>query len=186
MKIYKAKLRSIAPYSQSRFHSTEKLNKESHEDYEKRTWKNRLHVDENGHVFIPPMAFKNSITEVAQYLGKQIPGQGKRTYTKHFTAGILVVEGLTLPIKKDDVDGEWLPVPPDGQRGGSKRVMKCFPYIPHWEGEVYYHILDETITYDVFVEHLQEAGNFIGLGRFRPIKNGFYGRYKVVNVAVQS
>jgi hypothetical protein len=31
----------------------------------------------------------------------------------------------------------------------------------------------------VFAEHLREAGNFIGVGRFRPEKGGYYGRYKV-------
>ena len=32
---------------------------------------------------------------------------------------------------------------------------------------------------DVFEDHLKEAGNFIGVGRFRPRMNGFYGRFKV-------
>jgi len=173
-------LESVSPYSQSRFHNTEKLEKEGHDDYEKRTWKNRLHVNEDGDVFIPPMCFKNCLSECAQYLAMQIPGKGKTTYTKHFVAGLLVTDPLVLSLKKEDVRGEWLHVPSDGRRGGTKRVMKCFPFIPSWSGDVLFYIFDDTITEKIFQYHLEQAGKFIGIGRFRPRNNGFYGRFKVV------
>jgi len=182
MKIARATLESTAPYSQSRAHFTEKQNKEGADDYEKRTWRERMHVGEDGRVFIPPMAFKNAVSEVAKFLSKSIPGKGKATYTKHFEAGVLVIEPLVLPVKKDDVAGEWLFVPADGRRGSGKRVRRCFPVIPKWSGEVTFMVLDDTITQEVFEEHLREAGNFIGIGRFRPRNNGFYGRFAVKKV----
>ena len=182
MKTAKATLKSISPISQSRYHNTPKLDKEIPNDYEARTWKERLHVDKDGHVFIPPMAFKNCIAEAAKFLSIQIPGKGKATYTKHFEAGILVTDALTLPDKKEDVQGEWLFVPADGKRGGSKRVEKCFPVIHEWSGEMTFFILDETITEPVFRQHLEAAGQFIGLGRFRPRNNGFYGRFSVESI----
>jgi hypothetical protein len=37
--------------------------------------------------------------------------------------------------------------------------------------------LDETITRDVLERHLIDAGNFIGIGRWRPRMNGLYGRF---------
>lgn len=182
MKTAVVELESISPYSQSRFYDTPKLPKEIHADYEKRTWRDRLHTNEDGHVFIPPMAFKNCISEVAKFLSLQIPGKGKATYTKHFEAGVLVLEALVLPVKKEEVQGEWYHVPSDGRRGGSTRVLKCFPVIPKWSGEVTFMILDETITEEVFSQHLEEAGKFIGIGRFRPRNNGFYGRFKVNSI----
>jgi hypothetical protein len=173
-------LQSVSPYSQSRFHNIDKLEKEGPDDYEKRTWKHRLHVNNDGFVFIPPMAFKNCLSECAKYLSVQIQGKGKSTYTKHFEAGVLVMEPLVLPIKDDDVKGEWLHVPSDGRRGGTKRVLKCFPYIPEWSGDVSFYIFDETITEEIFRYHLDQAGKFIGIGRFRPRNNGFYGRFQIV------
>lgn len=119
------------------------------------------------------------VAEIAKFLGKQIKGKGKSTYTKHFEAGVLVMDPLVLPIKKDEVQGEWLFAPSDGKRGSGSRVDKCFPVIPKWSGKVTFHILDDTITEDVFREHLEEAGKFIGIGRFRPRNNGFYGRFAV-------
>lgn len=177
-----AHLKSVSPYSQSRHHDTEKLAKELPKDFEARTWRERLHYDADGRVFIPPMCFKNCLSEAAKFLSRQIPGKGKATYTKHFEAGVLVPEPLILPLKKDDVKGEWLFLPADGKRGSGKRVDKCYPIIPEWSGNVQFLILDDMITEDVFTDHLKEAGRFIGIGRFRPRNNGFYGRFMVEGV----
>jgi len=177
-----ASLESISQYSQSRYHDAEKLPKEAADDYEARTWRKRMHVNEDGHVFIPPMAFKNCLSDAAKYLSIQVPGKGKSTYTKHFEAGVLVVDPLVLPITRDDIECEWLHVPSDGRRGGTTRVEKCFPLIPAWEGEVKYLIFDDIITEDAFEEHLRDCGSFIGIGRFRPRNNGFYGRFSVESI----
>lgn len=179
MKIATATLASVSPYSQSRHHDIPRDPKETARDHEERTWRERVHATDEGFVQIPPMAFKNALSEVAKYLSVQIPGKGKSTYTKHFEAGVLCVEPLVLPLKKDGIDGEWLFLPSDGKRGGGKRVMKCYPLIRHWGGKVDFHILDETVTQDVFRNHLEQAGAFIGIGRFRPRNNGYYGRFKV-------
>ena len=179
MFIAKAHLKSLSPYSQSRYHATPKKDKEGPADYEERTWRQRMHTTEDGFVFIPPMAFKNCLAEAAKYLSMQIPGKGKQTYTKHIEGGVLVLEPLILPDKKDQVEGLELFVPPDGRRGGSKRVMKTFPVIQQWAGEVTFSVFDETITEEVFRYHLEQAGKFIGIGFFRPRNNGYFGRFEV-------
>lgn len=181
MRVCEATLISKSPYSQSRYHDTPKLDeKEAPKDWETRTWRNRVNATEAGDVYIPPMAFKNCLSECAKFLSVQIPGKGKSTYTKHFEAGVMVNEPLILPIKKTDVKGEWLYVPSDGRRGGTRRVSRCFPLFPNWQGAVTFYVLDTTITQDVFEYHLRQAGAFIGIGRFRPRNNGFYGRFSVV------
>lgn len=182
MKTAIVKLKSTAPYSQSRKYFTDALEKEGAKDYEARTWRDRLHTTESGEVFIPPMSFKNCLSEAAKFLSIQIPGKGKATYTKHFEAGVLVTDALHLGIQKEQVKGEWLFVPSDGVRGSGKRVEKCFPIIHEWSGEVTFYILDETVKEDVFTHVLSEAGKFIGMGRFRPRNNGFYGRFEVESV----
>lgn len=184
MKIATAYLKSTAnsPYSQSRYIQTPRGDKETARDHEDRCWRERMHVNNSGNVVIPPMCFKNCLSEAAKYLSIQIPGKGKSTYTKHFEAGVLVVKPVVLPVKAADVPGEWLFVPSDGTRGGSKRVEKCFPLIREWEGEVEYIIYDDTITEEVFQRVLIEAGRFVGIGRFRPRNNGYYGRFDVANI----
>lgn len=171
-----------SPYSQSKYIETERGEKQTAEDHEAKCWRERMHVDESGHVFIPPMAFKNCLSEIAKYLARQIPGKGKTTYTKHFEAGVMCVDPLVLETKADDVIGEWLFVPSDGKRGGGRRVMRRFPKIPKWSGKVTFYVLDDVITKEVFEAHLREAGSFIGIGRFRPRSNGYYGRFIVKSV----
>ena len=173
------KLQSMSPYSQSKFISEKKPKSETHADFEKRSWPQRCHVNDDGNVFIPPMAFKNCLSEAAKYKSIKIPGKGQSTYTKHIEAGVLVLDPLVLPMTLDDLSFEWLHVPSDGQRGGKKRVEKCFPLIPKWTGTVDFLIFDEQVTEEVFTDHLDDAGSFIGIGRFRPRNNGFYGRFCV-------
>ena len=188
MKVAVAHLEGITPYSQSRYYDPHALARptgtktESAKDVEARTWRERCHIGSDGFVFIPPMAFKNCLSEIAGYLGVQIPGKGKSTYTKHFEAGVMVIDGVPLPVKKDDVQGEWIFVPASGKRGDGRRVLKCFPVFHSWSGAVTFHILDDVISPAVFEQHLKDAGNFIGIGRFRPRKNGYYGRFKVTRI----
>ena len=185
MAVAVCKLKSVSPYSQSKHYEVDKLEKESHADYEKRTWRERCHYDSGGNLFIPPMAFKNGIAEAAKRLAMKIPGKGQKTYTAHFEGGVLVMDPVPLPFTKDAVPGEWLFVPSDGKRGSGSRVSKCFPLVHEWEGDVTFHILDETITLEVFKAHLKEFGMFVGVGRFRPKNNGYYGRFSIVDIQWQ-
>jgi len=126
MKRYIAKLKSTSAISFSRFHGTPKLNGESDADYEERTWPERLHSNAKGNVMIPLFAFKNALDTAAKYQGKKIAGRRNATYTKHVQSGVVVENALVLPVKKQEVRGEWRFVPSDGLAGGAKRVMKTW------------------------------------------------------------
>lgn len=182
MHVATVSLKSISPYSQSRKYRTEFLAKESKDDYEKRTWRDRIHADENGMCFIPPMCFKKNLEEAAQFLGLKIPGKRNATWTKHFKSGILVLQGLELGVHRDEVHGQWLYLNADGRSGSGTRVDRCMPFFPQWSGVVTYHVIDDEITQDVFTYHLEQAGQLIGIGRFRPRNGGFYGRFKILSV----
>jgi hypothetical protein len=179
------KLEGVSPYSQSRFHNLAKKEKETSADWEERTWRERVHTDDADNIIIPPMSFKNCLAEAAKFLSVQIPGKGKSTYTKHFEAGVLVNAPVVLPVKKAEVEGEWLFVPASGRRGDGKRVQKCFPLIRKWSGEVEFLIIDDTISEEPFRYHMEQAGQLIGIGRFRPRNNGYYGRFKVTNITFE-
>lgn len=184
MKTASCYLVSAAPYSPSRAykHEVPMENRETHEAYEERTWRNKAHTNSDGYVLLPPMGFKQCLDTAAKRLSIQIPGKGKATYTKHFESGVLVMEPLVLPIKKDDTILERIHANADGVRGSGKRVWRNFPRIDHWEGEVSYHVLADEITRDIFEQVLRQSGAFVGVGRFRPERGGFYGRFSVKSV----
>jgi len=183
----KAEMTGVGVYSQSKHYDVQEVpklgeGKESNADYEARTWRHRCHADKDGYMVIPIPAFKLAIEAAASYQGVKIQGQGNKTWTKKFTSGLMQTEPLVLPVKVEEVKGEWLFVPSDGKRGGSKRVNKCFPYVPEWSGETEFLVLDEIITQSVFTEFLTAAGQFIGVGRYRPERGGNYGRFLVDKV----
>lgn len=175
-------LESTSPFSTSKYHGTPKLDGENPVDYEQRTWRERIHYDVDDNVIIPSIMFKNAISEAAKFMSIPIPGNARAKYTKHFEAGVLCTDGITLDIKKNDVSAERLFVPSDGRRGGTTRVEKTFPYIPRWSGEVTFFIVDDVITESVFEKVVVGAGQFIGVGRWRPKNNGIYGRFKLNSI----
>ena len=177
-----AYLKSIAPYSQSRAHETEKLSRETADEFEKRTWREKCHAMKDGHVFIPPMAFKQSVDRAAQMISLQIPGKGKSTYTKFFLSGVMCIDPIVLPNLKADLRGEKIHANADGKRGSGKRVWRTFPVIDEWQAPVIFHVIADEITPDVFEQHLVQAGAFVGIGRFRPGNGGFFGRFKVEKI----
>lgn len=192
MKILTVKLRGVSPYSQSKHYVKDKLQGESDDDHYRRTWRKHLHVDKDGYVMIPANSLKNCLSEAAKFMSIPVPGKGKASYTKHVEAGVMVAKSPSLGIKAADVEHEPLFLPSDGRRGGPKRVMKYYPIIPEWEATAEFIIVDETVLQrsvnpssngrTVFEDILEGAGQYIGLGRFRPRNNGFYGRFEIVSV----
>jgi len=163
----------------------EKTTGESPDAYEKRTWRERLHVNTDGCVFIPAIALKRTLENIAQYLSESVPGKGKATWTKYFKAGMMIIEDILIqPLTKaDDVQGLWLNVPADGRRGGSKRVDRCFPVIPQWNGHAEV-ILQDPLLMDnsgKVEEYVIHAGKFIGLLSMSPRSGGNYGRFRIEN-----
>lgn len=176
----------MAPYSPSGPIQSKKRDGEAGDSYERRTWRERIHVDQDGIAFIPPQAIKNCLSDVARFLSESVPGKGKSTYTKHFEAGVMVIDPLSLNVKGGDIEGETLFVPSDGRRGGGKRVWKTFPFLPKWEVHGSAYLLDPILIDkpQKVKDYLEFAGKFIGIGRFRPRNNGYYGRFEVRNFQV--
>jgi hypothetical protein len=158
------------------------LNKELPDAYEQRTWRERMHVTKSGHVEIPGSAIANAIKDAARYMNLSVPGKGKATYTKHFDAGLMVPDGIVLPVLASSVDFDRLFVPSDGRPGGGRRVWKWFPRIDEWGGSFTAYLFDDILTREVFAQVAAGAGQIIGLGRFRPRNRGFYGRFSVERI----
>ncbi len=177
-----AKLKSTSPYSPSRQHTTPKKAKESANDYDLRTWKEKATYNDEGNVVIPRMAFKFALINGAAYLGEKVQGKGMKTWTGYFTSAVHIQDDLTLPLRREDLQFITLPCHANGNRKSGKRVPRTFPVIPAWAGSLCFDILDPTITEEIFTRVLQHAGMFIGIGRFRPENGGFNGRFVVEGV----
>lgn len=181
-------IEGITPYSQSLQHDAPKLEGESHEDFDKRTWREKLSVaDRDGKrtVVIPAHGLHQAIAAAAKYSKRQIPGQGKATWTAKFSSGIAVLDDPSLNIDPSEVMSVTISANADGVRGSGKRVPRRFPVMPEWRATFDIYILDPIITEDVFREMVEIAGMFIGIGRFRPQNGGTNGRFKIAALVWQ-
>lgn len=187
------KIKGISPYSQSRYVDKDEYpeqGKEGKDDYEKRTWQARIHRDERGVPYMPAMSIKKSLDAASSYLGK-IKGERNATYTKRFKSGLLVTENLALfengkPVKSiEDFKGEWLFLDAGGKAmQGTTRVKRCMPRLVNWEAVGTIYVVDEVITDEILERALNDAGKFVGVGRFRPQNGGFYGRFELDSMEV--
>lgn len=179
MHFYDAHLQSVTPYAQGKHHEIPKLEREQAGDYDKRTYLGRLHVAA-GKVYIPPMAFKFCLQDTARYMGMQVPGKGKATYTKNFVQGVICSEPVQLGITPEETRLEPIftnltPNKPNGPRG-----WRHFPVIDTWEGHLEITVVDDLITKPILQKHLEIAGVITGIGVWRPQRGGFWGKFKLL------
>jgi hypothetical protein len=179
-------IQGITAYSQSRQHDEPMLDGESRDAYDARTWRSKLNTalrDGKPTVVIPAHGLHQCIAAAAKYSKRQIPGQGKATWTAKFLAGITLLEDPSVGIDPAAVQAITISANADGVRGSGKRVVKRFPTMPEWSASFEIYVLDPIITEDVFREMVEIAGMFIGIGRFRPEKGGTNGRFRITSLA---
>lgn len=184
--MYRAKcyLKSASPISFSRRFEDKRDQTKDPWEHEQETWRLKLHTLDENEVYIPGIMFKNSLSNCARILAETIPGKGKNTYRSRFESGVIVENDLPLGIKAEEVDFEDVYVSSDGKKGGSSpQVLKRFPKIDSWEGEISVMvILDTVVTKKVFERYLTLAGQIAGIGRFRPERGGNKGRFTVEKI----
>lgn len=178
-------IRGTSAYSQSKKHDTDKLDKkESAHAYEERTWRERAHIrtiDGKPTRVIPAHGFMQAIQSAAKYLNRKIPGERNSTWTKHFRAGIAILEDISLGLSPDVIRKQAISAHSTGVRGSGSRVTRYMPQIDlGWKATFDVIILDSLITDDIFREVLETAGLFVGIGQFRPENGGTNGRFEIV------
>jgi hypothetical protein len=186
MKICRAYIESMpgSPYSQSGMHRAEMKDRESHDDYDERTWLEKCTVNSEGHIAIPAMAAKQCVDTAAQKLGMKIPGRRGATYKNYFASGVIsqrdiVISANGKPLTKTDAEKVVINANADGVRGSGKRVTRRFPSFPKWNGTFEFLITDDIITTEVFETHVKAGGIIVAIGRFRAEKGGTNGRFLV-------
>jgi hypothetical protein len=187
MRIATVHVESLTPYSQSRAIESEKKTDETHDAFDRRIWPEHMHVDEDGQVFIPPVAIIQGMAAAASYLGKggELKKKGAATWAQNFTCGLSVASGPRIGTKAEDARPERVYCNADGKRGSGKRVWRTFPMFDKWESEFVIHILDDTIPEDIFERVARAFGLFMGVGRYRPQSGGYLGRFLVKRIRIE-
>jgi hypothetical protein len=189
-----AHLKSVTPYSQSRHYSEEECPKSvgpagqetklDNEAYDLRYWTHHAHIDERtGRVYIPGVQIKHALVAASSYNPiKDASRGGSAKMGIKFRAGVSVQGNILLPLTEKDLVRERIYAHATPSKPNSGRVWRSYPVIPEWEGDLEFLIYDPTIQAADFEKTLQTAGMFIGIGRWRPVNNGDYGRFVVTRI----
>ncbi|KKL95891.1 hypothetical protein LCGC14_1850010, partial [marine sediment metagenome] len=68
LRIATVRIKSLTPYSQSKALQSEKPKEESYDDFNKRIWPERMHVNDAGDVFIPAAGISQGLAAAAAAL----------------------------------------------------------------------------------------------------------------------
>lgn len=162
-------IEGLTAYSPSKHIEENLLKGESKDGHEKRRWREKAHVTEDGEVYIPGVSFKLALDETAQLLNEKIPGKGNQTYSLQFASGTVAMSDVSLGVNIADVKPVEIFAHANGKRGPGTRVPRFFPYIPKWRGELHMRIFNDSIPEEVFERFFKQAGLLAGIGRGRPI-----------------
>lgn len=177
-----ATITGVGPINLSKMIDEEEFPKKKGEkpgDYDKRTWREKAHYDEDGMVYLPGIMFKRSLDFIASQLGEKIQGRGLKQWATIFKSGISCPNKLSLKIHKDELQCERIVCDSTGKKG-SPRVYRLFPLItPPWGGDLEFWIYDDNIDQDTFSRHLTAAGQMDGIGKWRVGSGGQYGQYMI-------
>ena len=164
-------------------HDTPFLDRESHEDWDKRTWREHCTVNRDGQVCIPAMAFKLNLDSAAFKLGMKVPNRRGAMFKGFFVSGIICDHDVPIANgsahTKESAECRLISAHANGRRGSGSRVPRRFPEFPVWHGIAEFTILDDIITAEVFEQHVKAGGIIVGVGRFRPENGGTNGRFSI-------
>lgn len=128
----------------------------------------------DGTIYVPSTQLHGTLIEAGKKF--QIPGQRKATYSKLLGGLVLVMpDAIEMKPQKYDIDARSVVVP--ATRG---RVVRYRAKFMDWSLKFVIENLEpEQIPASELKQILDYAGNYVGIGDFRPSKKGPFGRFIV-------
>lgn len=169
---FNIKIKGLAPLLFNRFPDEDNADGKSGSKKRKPTKDEQvqasMYFDENGKVYQPAEHFVGAMVKAST----SFKLEGKKTY-KDLVKGSLFIEPMKIVHKKQKYVADWRSVVIPSTRG---RVMKGRGRMDDWELEFQMICIDPRANKQDIVEMLTYAGNYIGVGDYRPR----YGRFTVV------
>lgn len=143
--------------------------KSGRQDYSQE-WKTALYADKDGNIYEPASHIEGAIVRAAGNF--QITGRSKKTY-RELVKGAVFVSPDAIPLGKKEPDF----IHKARVIVNRAAVERLRPGFRVWELSFTIQVLDEQLGKDVLREILQHAGQYYGIGDFRPR----FGRFRVVS-----
>ena len=185
---YKVKIEGVTPYMQHR------MDDASLEEWEKLRGKIierddvakedlvraefHMYRDNEGKPYIPSEHLEGSMINAGGFLKSKV-GNSRKSM-KNIVAAMFSVYPMKIILPETWVIDKRSAV----NKNVKARIISIRPKWEEWEAVFELHIDNDTITEQTAREVLEYAGQYCGIGSFRPTNNGKFGRFEVVEFEV--
>jgi hypothetical protein len=186
MKKYLVKIKGVTPYMQCRM-DDQKL-----EDWEKNRGPIHERTDaskddalraefycyrnSDGKNYIPSEQIRGALINAGSYVKAKVGGKSKSM--KVIVAAMFMVSPEEILLPDYDAIDKRSAV----NRHVKARIIKIRPKWTAWEAEFELTIGENSITIETIKSIIEYAGNYVGIGAFRPTCNGMFGRFELVSI----
>jgi len=175
MMTYDVKIEGVTPFLYNRFMSSQidsKTKKRAGATKEM-VVEDKLYKDAKGRIYVPSVYIFNSIATAAKSF--KIPGKRTATYGK--------LAGSSIEVSPDELvmsPQDWKPFTVSAVNPMTKgRIMVTRPRLDAWGLSFKLTWPDEDIPVEVVKQIIDHAGQYVGVGDWRPDKKGKYGKFMV-------
>ena len=136
-----------------------------------------LYRDEKGTIYEPASHIEGCLKQASKTL--KVPGKRGATYSKLIGSAVAVEpDAIPHKIVKYEIDARPVVV----QRA---RIIRYRPIFKNWELSFSIIIGDDQIPSEVLKLALDHAGQYVGIGDFRPGRGGKFGKFMVTEFKEQ-
>lgn len=137
------------------------------------------HRNKYGQLFIPSDQLKGSFINAGSYVKAKVGGRSKSM--KQIVAAMFMVLPEQILIPEYDAIDKRSAV----NHKVKARIIKIRPKWTVWEAEFDLVVSEDSITKDMIKSIIEYAGNYVGIGSFRPTHNGMFGRFELISFEQQ-
>jgi len=182
MNKYKIEIEGITPYMQHRmddqkleeWEKNRKLIIERDDVAQEDITRAEFHsYNDNGVFFLPGEHIRGALINAGAMVKSKV-GNARKSM-KNIVAGMFFVFPEKLPLPQNYVIDKRSAV----NKNIKGRVISIRPKWEEWKTQFELHVDNDTITKETVKEIIENAGQYIGVGSFRPQCNGMFGRFKI-------
>jgi hypothetical protein len=187
MKKYNVVLKSVTPYMQHRMDDLSLAEWErdrgniierpevSQQDSHRAEY--HSYKNEQGQYYMPSEHIRNCLIAAGSYVKAKVGGRSKSM--KVIVAAMFMVtpEQIILP-PYDQIDKRSAV-----NKNVKARVITVRPKWSEWQVSFTLEVGENSVTIDTISSIFNNAGQYCGIGSFRPTNNGMFGRFELVSIA---
>lgn len=132
--------------------------------------------EETGKCYIPSEHIHGSLINAGGYLKSKVGIKTKSM--KSIVAAIFDITPERIFVKDFDIVDKRSAV----NHNIKGRIIKFRPRWNSWGAQFEINIGEDTFSLEILKELLRIAGNYVGIGSYRPACNGKYGRFKLIQL----